>query len=274
MSRARALTPEVAQQLKEEMFGGAPHEELMRKYPVGYQTLINIKGGKQYGDIPWPDGSMGPMAQMQSMKLREQKKFNTRVQNNAAHSTGRHTEFSNPDWEKPLRIDIADEFMAKYPDFKGIPSEKTISEYFWKKRNEEKEELYKKKHEEYMRKGRIKQAKLDKEREKYLRDVASGKIKEEPKLPPMADPDANEKRDWDEIMAIGDSIPVVNVANQDGPESLKLAIRIIFKILSPSQWADDVYLKTIYKVKKEIETFWEYHPEQAPQDAAQSEAAE
>jgi hypothetical protein len=85
MAPRRTLDPETAQRMKADMFEGMKNDELQSKYGMGYQSLVNVKSGRQYGDIPWPDGTYGQMPHMRAAAIRQDRKFNTKMSHNAAH---------------------------------------------------------------------------------------------------------------------------------------------------------------------------------------------
>jgi hypothetical protein len=250
---SRALTPETAMQLKSDMYEGMKNVELIGKYSLGYQTLVNIKSGRQYGDIPWPDGQTGAMARMQNERNRNTRKFETRMNGGASRP-----EFS------PQQSREEDEHLTKSLQSNEAWIRKTYPEYT----DDITAASWRRFIKEYVRNEDIRKrtAEQDKRTTKHKEFMKTYKPDATPELKPgqlpndQCDPDANEKMDWEQVKALAAELPVVQIADGEDDAPLKLAIQIVFLGFTSKQWGGDVCTRVIYQIKGKIEKFWELNP--------------
>lgn len=255
MGRQPSLDPVEASTLKNEMFNGAEYAELMDKYGLGYQTVVNIKAGKQYRDIPWPDGSIGAMPKIQSRALKQARAFDTKM-NKAmdARAGGAPSSQHNFTPEQLRHQDTLDAiFRETGMRFANIEESGAYFLKLVRDRND---------------KERAEQHQKELEAYRKFREENPGPYHsphDSVSLPnDQCDPDANAKLDWDYITQIaGGNIPVVNAAETD--PALKLAVQIMFKLISERDWNNvNVGVKQALLVKQKIERFWELNPSRAP----------
>lgn len=265
MGRRPLLEPEVALKLKEDIWNGMDHKGIMEKYKIAYQLSADIKGGRKYEYIPWPDGSTGSMGPIRHRQIADARRY--------GHAANR-------------RYQDIDEDNSTIGRLKRLGKYEEVSEFVMAKSGCSVEELLTKFNraleramdEERMQKHSAQMAALDRHEALMASDPVYKKVWEEqkakererelaihpprPNLPAdQVDPNANERLSWDEVVLLSSAKVVKIAAAEEHEPSLRLAIQIVFKLLSPRQWDEDHCLKMIYSVKQKIERFWELNPD-------------
>lgn len=256
MPRPPALDAVEAAALKEDLWKGMPYSEAANKYKVSYQLVVGVKAGRVYPYVPWPDGSTGRMDGMRMRQITDARRF--------GHATRRGEPESEASTVARLKL------LGRYDEISRFVKDKTgksveeLLESFNKVCERIVDEEQARKHADWM-------AERDRHEARLLTDpaykaeweawVARAKARvndREVSLPnDQVNPDANEKVPWPEVVALAPGLKVVEIAAADEHEpSLRLAIQIVFKLLSPRQWGEDHCLKMIYSIKQKIENFW------------------
>jgi hypothetical protein len=259
MPRPPAFSPEMALEIKAQMFNGVGLKELATNYNTSYQTMVNIKSGMQYRDIPWPDGTLGGMPMMQVNKLRDQRKFQTKVNNNAAHGGGAPQSEDNFGLSASAAREIDEAFNALARS-KGYAN---YNDYEWSRRRARYERDHaesERKHTEYMNQHRGEFEARVKRHEKN-----PPKLDPRPELE-MVNPEIQNKYTWEYILEMGGKIPVVQVAESDKDIAMRLAIQIYFYLQPQKNWSENWMLPQVARVKSQILKFWETFPEKAPKE--------
>lgn len=65
------LSAVVVKEMKEKIWNGARQETISLEYFISQATVSRIVSGKQWGQIPWPDGSNGAMSPERRMLLHQ-----------------------------------------------------------------------------------------------------------------------------------------------------------------------------------------------------------
>jgi hypothetical protein len=267
MARQSVLDPVTAQKLKADMFNGMPHAEIQTKYGVTYQMSSNIKNGRAYPEVPWPDGSTGPMAHMRSAALRQERKYTTNVNNNRAHGGGHYMAPEEDDmWSLHLKR-------------KGIPLDTPSPlnngntllydlRYGWphlipavQRMKERQHEEWERKQMEEVRKYAAESAKEPTKSPEQLAEERKELLRKQGR--DQCDPEKQELMDWDYILSMSKGVVAVEVA-EAGDVAMKYAIQIVFKNIPPKYWGEQHTLRNLAFVKEQILTFWERNPDHAP----------
>lgn len=249
-----------AQLLKAEMFDGVSLEVLHQKYGLSFSTLNNIKAGKQYDYVPWPDGTTGKMQKMQRNKLREERKYNSRVNNNMERLYGGGNDsllIAQYGWNA--------EDERKLIENTGMTSAEWIADY--KRR---KEEEITRMNDELAERERKNTEAFYALPEKQRQKILAKNSRPDRNVPiDQADPEGFEyKYDWDEILELEPENLLVQMAEGENNEAMRQAIRGIFhpenKMSTPMNRGKPQTAKLVLEVTKKIEHFWRMNPDRAP----------
>lgn len=246
MARQPALDPETAYEMKSDMFNGMSYADIMQKFGISYQTCINIKGGKGYTHIPWPDGTTGPMASMQAKILTSARR--------AATSTNRTLSSQFGDDDPDPDQELLDQGVSRR-------TLDAVREALFKLRDAELE----RRHQEML-------ATIDERQAEFERRWAAG----DPKLVAPAredlpddqvDPDANDKYEWEDVKMLANAKDdMVKNAEASNDVAWMLAICIIYKIIKPSRWMEKEIQLQVLEITSKIKRFWEAHPDRDPRE--------
>lgn len=234
-----------ARQMKQAIWEGVTNDAVAGQFGISSLTISRVRSGAAYRDVPWPDGSFGPLPPMQRQALANGRKRDTRISNAASGIKERFdTSYLEPSEERE-RLEAVFEETGK-----RFLSMNEVVDYFREQIREERRVKEMAKHEAYM-------ATLDSPEHKEL--IARGNDKPIDRgRDDILDPEANERLDWDYILEVADgSVPMVEVANTGDDPALKEAIRVAFKLVGVRQWKQDHMLKLVYSIKAKIERYWE-----------------
>lgn len=267
------LDAETALRVKEDIWNGMKHPDIQAKYGISYQMSVNIKAGRAYSYIPWPDGSNGHLGEIKKKELTSARRFG-----HMANKTYQETEVDNSTIGRLKRFGRYEEISKMCLEKTGKPIEQLLDEF-----NKvclkvlDREAMAK--HEAQMRALDEHKARMETDpayaeawiNERNARDEAIARRNANQLPHDQIDPEANPKLSWTEVVELSEA-KVVKIAAADEHEpSLRLAIQIVFKLLSPRQWAEDHCLRMIYDVKQKIERFWVANPDRAPMEEFKTE---
>lgn len=243
------LGPDTAYQIKARIWDDATHAEIQEEFRVSYQTSVNIKGGRQYSHIPWPDGSVGAFPKARTDQIADNKRYATRT----GKSPGAAPTIVAPPLKLVRELDEAAQKL-------GFGSIAEMQQHFFNEvineRIRKEVEAQRLRSEAYEESERIRMLPENVEKRRLERSVM------EVERDDLCDPELQEMIPEEELEGL--DIPVVQVAQSEGDKSLLLAIRICFGLFTRRQWSQDHVLKNIYMIKGKIEKFWDENPERRP----------
>lgn len=273
MANTPALTVEEAMALKADMFDGMKNNDLQDKYGVSYQIVVGIKAGRAYRDIPWPGGSLGRMPETQAHKLREQRKYNTKMNNSQVARIWGAPGVVGPNnpwgWDQ--------ETIDKIMQHTGMTPAEFVEDY-----NEKKFEEARQHREELSRRAKESAKKTLADMTPAQRKVYYDAMKPREHLPAdQADPDGFDyKYTWDEILELEPDNLLVQSVEGNGRmgEAMRHAIMGVFhpenRMSTPRSRQSEQTKNLVFDITKKILKFWNEHPERAPVIEEISDAAE
>lgn len=257
---ASKLTTQEMHELKEDLWRGADYKEVMEKYGISYQIAVGVKAGRTYNYVPWPDGSLMAMPDYRKQELSDAKKYATRTERAVHRATAAAVDNSRLSHAEQQSVDETARRL-------GFRNWAAYEEHLRIERMKMLDAEAKAAHEAYMAPIRARDARLEANPKLEARYWRARKSRAEraknipvPGQTPQdqVDPEANQKMDWESVVLLGEGVKVVQIAAAEEHEpSLRLAIQIVFKLLSPRQWKEDHTLRMIYSIKQKIENFWE-----------------
>lgn len=63
MARPSPFTEDEKAAIKEAIFNGLSNVEISKLFGTSSQTITNVKSGRVWAGVPWPDGSTGPLSE-------------------------------------------------------------------------------------------------------------------------------------------------------------------------------------------------------------------
>lgn len=208
MPRQSQFSKETQKTIKKQMFDGAKNSDLTQQHSISGNMLSMIKRGEAWGNVPWPDGTTGPMAALQADKLKQDRSFTAKVGRNTGLE--KHTE----EWWKHIHGAMYDEIL-KFAQSQGFEG---CADYHSDQRRQQHEEEERKRDEE-IEKGR--QARLAYEARRREAMLAQGLDPDAPYVPPVADhlrpidPEKYNKVPWETVVQRHRDNPIVAAAIED-----------------------------------------------------------
>lgn len=244
MGRPASVSLETVHQIKCRIWDGADHKTVQEEFGVAYQMSVNIKGGRQYPYVPWPDGSTGELPKMRVEQLALAKRRATitgKALNEPPRAVARLEDIQFMDMEARKIGFLNNEAMFQH--FLHMAVNERMA------RENEEQRL---RSEAYEESERLRLLPENVEARRLARETLLVERDD------ICDPNMQEMIDESELEGL--DIPVVQVAKSEMDEALILAIRICFKLFTRRQWTQDHVLKNIYMIKGKIERYWEEHP--------------
>lgn len=239
MAPLPALNLELATRMKADIWEGMSNGLVAQRYTLSALTISLVRNGKAYANTPWPDGSDGALPDMQRQKMSRARQRDTL--SGQAPARGHY-----PVEEEMRLLAIASEDIGR-----TFTSMDQLLEYHKDQIREErrvKELQTHKAQEDFL---------ASPEGQAYIKELNSRRPPREVTRDDIVNPEANERLDWDYIMETAPGIPVVGVADAGEDHALKLAVQIVFKLLTMRQWKEDHTLRMVYSIKAKIERYWE-----------------
>lgn len=251
MGRAPSVSIETIHQIKARIWDDADHAAIREEFGISYQMSVNIKSGRQYDYVPWPDGSIGGLPSTRVEQIAENKRYATRMGKNLGPAPTRMA---------PTIGTIRE--LDKIAKELGFTSSYLMQQHFL---NKVISERMKKEVEEQRLRS---EAYEESERIRLLPENVEARRLEMENMPEerddICDPDEQNMYEWEDILARSQGNVVLVAENENDP-ALKLAIQICFKLFTPRQWGQDHVLRNIYSIKGKIEKFWDENPDRRPQ---------
>jgi len=254
MGNKNTLTPDAAYQIKQELWNGASYQDVMSKYGVTYQMATGMRAGRAYAHIPWPDGSVGPMGDMQKAKLSNSKGFNTRM----------NKALGAPQTPKTAMTLEDAQFFHEMAQKLGFATIEEAMEHTAQALEEERVRKMNEENEKYLAEYRKNNsdpkflAAKRKENEEAARRRAKDHLPDD-QCDPSAIPD-DKKYEWDELQIIAAGYPAVQVVLNDEEseenEALKHALCFVLREFRPSQWNQEHCVRMVQIIKQKILNFW------------------
>lgn len=251
MGRTPSVGMDVVHQIKARIWDDADHKTIQEEFNVPYQMSVNIKAGRQYDYIPWPDGSIGGLPKTRVDQITANKRYATRM--GKSPGAAPTVPIVSPEVVHSLNAIAREHGFNTIHDmemhYKNIAENERIA------RINEEQRL---KNEAYEESERIRMLPENVEARRLALETMPIERDD------LCDPDLQEKYTWEEVLGSSQN-PVVLVADSEGDPALKLAIQICFKLFTSRQWGQDHVLKNIYLIKGKIEKFWDENPERRPE---------
>lgn len=222
-------------QIKELIWNGARHIDIATKFGVARNYVSWIAGGGVYGDISWPDGSIGKLSEERKLIIRQMRgipKAGGEI-SKPSHPLRRRTDVEVPSIAIPTDLNkIIEEVMGP----KEVPKPETyLSEY------------------ELAILEDIKRQHEEESEEELLRAVTC--IEPTSGRPPRsADvPFQYEKYDWEDVQVLAPFNKFVKLATEQNDSLLQEAICIVFCALPKNQWQEEHAWTNILSVREKLE---------------------
>lgn len=249
------LTTNEVYALKDDIWNGMGHQEVMTKYKIAYHLAVGIKNGRNYEYVPWPDGSTGKIPAARKSHISNTKQFDTKV-NRAINSTFNSYEITptqRADVEETARrLGFGTNINAALASIKKQMQEE--SEAKWAKINAERSAI-----------AQARQARY--EENPHAPEFAYKYKGEPPVRQDQINPDTctNELYDWEDVLMLAPKNVVVQMAELTNDPALKFAIRLQFKLIKIKDWDESHIRELILKTKDKVDNYWDAHPEFRPQ---------
>lgn len=250
MGRTPMVGIETIHQIKARIWDDADHKTIQSEFGVSYQMSVNIKAGRQYEYVPWPDGSTGGLPRTRVEQIAESKRYATRMGN----SPGAAPTIKLP----PLKLVKELDEAARKLGYSSIAAmqQKFLNDVILERMAKEVEEQ-RLKSEAYEESERIRLLPENVEARRIARESMIVERND------ICDPDLQEMITEEEFEAT--TAVVAQVAKNENNKALMLATRIVFKMFVSRVWGGDNVLRNIYNVAGKIEKFWDENPDRRPQ---------
>lgn len=230
MPRTSKFSLDQQKQVKMELWNGVPGSDVAKAHGLSQQQVSYIKSGSNWADVPWPDGSTGPMPEYLRQAQASAKK---RTSNTGSYGAIYH------DSDKAYLVEMRNipggfEKLRAAATAHGFA---TIHEY---------QESFKKE-----------PPPIEVKPSAPCTHPDSGKPWEPIEKPHEAriDPAITAKLDWNEVLHTCADIPIVQLAETDQDEKLKAAIAIAFVSLTPTARRSDQAISIIQDIQRKL--VWE-----------------
>lgn len=191
------LADEDVLEIKKAYWEGATQDQLAFTYNVSQATIYRIVKGKQRADVPWPDGSRGPLSQARQLEI---------ISRRLDQAPGRRI---------PSQQDLAErERVLNSIKEREAQSEKSHSD--WQDQVDQMGQAAEAELEEGLKEAVKVKGKPDKSKIERVKEVKY------------------EKADWDDILKRAPKNPLVVYAQED--EIFREAVCIVFKSFNEVEW--------------------------------------
>lgn len=241
----RALTDEVAAEMKERIWEGATAPEVSKTYGISTLTVSRIRSGLAYEDVAWPDGSTGELAPYRVQALSKMRRRGTVT--DKLYDAGVEKLYADDD--HPLSAELAYEMGCEGYHITPGPGANYVLDSVAKRKGFRDWPTYMQRRADIRAKAEAEQDRLNEiaENKKLMQRIdkreadpdwiadSLAKRKADAAEHPMQrhdiiDPTDKEKRDWEEILELAPDHPLVMVveSSPESQQSLKDALRIAF----------------------------------------------
>lgn len=240
MGRRPILSDEEVAGIKIALWSGKSQGDIATEYELSQGTISNIRTGRAYPHVAWPDGSTGAITEHRRTSMannRRRDSITRKIQYNIDSKI-----LINEEAYKRLFPERWEEIMNM--GFSGVNA---YADHLQAKMDRE----------DFERRQREPYEKLEpdptpeEQARRHAAALEADKTRPDPYNDPI-DPYKQEMRDWDWVLAAAPDHPLVQMADIEDDEPLRLSIRIIFKMLSSTYWNQPETTKNILQTKNRI----------------------